>query len=252
MKQVRRTLAVVLVLTLLAEPTWARPAVRVDTRSIQPGIVILVEGIGGVDLLGASAGPAFRSAGLPHEIFRFVWTHGTGRLLTDLQDTQHILKKSHELAQLIRDLRARYPGRPIYVVAKSGGTGLTLFALERLPPDTVDRVVLLSAAVAPAFDLRGALRATRQGIVSFHSRHDQLVLNWGTSQFGTIDRYYGPSAGLNGFLIPTNLNDADHVLYGKLVQVPWQPRMLREGHTGTHVGTSLPGFLSEEVAPWLR
>jgi pimeloyl-ACP methyl ester carboxylesterase len=229
------------------------PARALPENAVAPGLVIVVEGIGGVDLIGASAGLAVRQAGLPHEVHHFVWTHGTGKLLRDLQDTQHVLKKAEELAAFIKDYRARFPERPIYVIGKSGGTGLVLYALQTLPANTVERVILLSPAVSPTFDLRGALRSTRREIVSFYSRNDRMVLGWGTSQFGTIDRYYGKSAGLVGFATPTPpLNNEDHQMFMRLIQVPWSTRMLRDGSIGNHTSTSMPWFLSSEVVPWLR
>lgn len=220
---------------------------------IEPGLVILVEGIGGIDVMPMSADASFRKAGLPHAVHHFNWTHGVGQFLRDLQDTQHILKKADELAALIKDHRARHPDRPIYVVGRSGGTGLVLYALQKLPPASVERVILLSPAVAPNFDLRPALSATRREIVSFHSRNDRLILGLGTSQFGTIDRYYGNSAGLAGFTLPERIDEQDRAMYMRLIQVPFTPRMLREGvSTGSHLSTSLPWFLSSEVVPWLR
>jgi pimeloyl-ACP methyl ester carboxylesterase len=220
--------------------------------AVRPGTVLTVEGIGGIDMLGHNAAIAFRKAGLPHEVRRFNWTHGTGRYLKDLQDTENLFKKADELAEELLRLRREDPDRPVYVVAKSAGTGAALFALERLPPGTVDRVILISPAVSPTFDLRRALRATRGEIVSFHSRNDQFILNWGTSHFGTADRHYGPGAGLYGFQVPGDLDEEGRALYRRLVQVGWTPRMLLEGYPGTHAGTSQPGFLGSEVAPWLR
>ncbi len=223
------------------------------TKENQPkGIVIVLAGVGGLDILGASAQAALPRAGVKHEIREFVWTHGWGQLFKDLQDTPHLRKKAEELATIIRKLKAEKPDRPIYLLAKSGGTGLALATAALLPEESLERIVLLSAAVSPNHDLRPALRATRREIVSYHSPFDQLVLNWGTSQFGTIDRDYGPSAGLLGFRVPTDLNDKDRGLYRRLVQVPWHARMLLQGHAGVHAGTSFPSFLAVEVAPWLR
>ena len=240
-------------LILIEQPLhiWAKqPPAQPDP---DPGLVIIVEGIGGIDMVGKSAKLSFKQANLPHDVHRFVWTHGTGKFLTDLQDTQHVLKKAEELARFIRDYRAKHPNRRIFIVAKSGGTGVTLFALRDLPANCVDRVILLSAAVAPTFDLRHALRATRGEIVSFHSRNDRVILSWGTSTFGTIDRHYGESAGLKGFAVPTMLSNDDQVLYRRLIQVPFTSRMLREGvSNGSHSATSLPWFISSEVVPWLR
>ena len=116
----------------------------------------------------------------------------------------------------------------------------------------MERIVLLAPAVAPSYDLRRALSATKYQIVSFYSPYDQLVLNWGTSQFGTIDRYYGASAGLRGFVVPTGFRAEDRALYDRLVQVKWSPAMILEGHLGIHIGTSMPAFVAKEVAPWLK
>jgi pimeloyl-ACP methyl ester carboxylesterase len=241
-------------LILVDQPLWLYAQVQlVRNRDVEPGLVIIVEGIGGVDFVGKSAEYSLKKVGLPHEIHHFTWTHGTGKLLKDLQDTQHILKKADELAAFIKAYRDKHPHRPIYIIGKSGGTGIVLYALQALPAQSVDRVILLSAAVSPTFDLRAALRATRQEIVSFHSRNDRMVLGLGTSKFGTIDRYYGNSAGMVGFTIPEQLMQDERQLYMRLVQVPYSTRMLREGTSnGSHLATSLPWFVAGEVAPWLR
>jgi pimeloyl-ACP methyl ester carboxylesterase len=230
--------------TLLSQPR--------SCEESRPGIVIVVGGVGGFDILALSAQHALPKAGVRHEIREFAWSHGFGKVFKDLQDSRHLVRKAEELAELIRQLRAADPERPIYLVAKSGGTGLVLLAAELVPAGSMERVILLSAAVSPRYDLRRALRACNKEIVSFYSRHDHFILNWGTRQFGTIDRVYGPSAGLLGFDVPDDLNPEDRALYSRLVQIPWNSRMIRQGHTGTHTGTSLPGFLAAEVAPWLR
>jgi hypothetical protein len=251
----RRKWIVMLVLAcmLLERPALILSQPLPEPMPAEAGLIITVEGIGGLDMIGINAVAAFRKAGIPHEVRRFTWTHGTGRLLLDLQDTQHILKKAEELAKIITDYRKLHPTAPIYIVAKSGGTGLALFATQLLPPNTIDRLILLSAAVSPNFDLRPALRATKREVVSFYSHNDQFILNWGTRTFGTIDRFYGPSAGMTGFVLPANLNDDERRTFARLIQVPWQARMLRDAHyVGTHSGTSMPGFLQSEVAPWLR
>ena len=91
--------------------------------------------------------------------------------------------------------------------------------------------------------------ATKGEIVSFYSPYDLVILGWGTSRFGSIDRVYGPSAGLRRFKVPANLSPEDEALYARLVQVPWHAAMILEGHAGGHVGTSLPAFIRTEVAP---
>ena len=216
------------------------------------GIVIVIGGVGGLDVLGWSAQRALPRAGLKHQVREFVWTHGWGQLFKDLQDHRHLESKAEELARLVRRLQTQYPGLPIYFLAKSGGTGLALRAAELLPERSLERIILLSAAVSPDYDLRQALRTTRREIVSYHSPFDQIILNLGTRQFGTMDRVYGPSAGLNGFREPAENGDEGRALYRRLVQVPWQPRMLTQFHAGGHGPNSFPAFLQAEVVPWLR
>src|SRR5438876_7621530 len=203
------------------------------------GVVFVVGGVGGIDPLGHATQWALPRAGLNHEVRDFVWTHGFGQVLKDLQDTRYLLKKAKELAAEVRQVKAEEPDRPVYLIAKSGGTGLALAAAGLLPPDTLERIILLSAAVSPTYDLRPALRATKHEILSFYSPFDRLVLGWGTSQFGTADRVYGPSAGLLGFKMPAESSDADRVLYLRLVQQQWSAAMIFQGYAGNHIGTSM-------------
>jgi hypothetical protein len=216
------------------------------------GVVFVVDGVGGFQLFCASVRWSLPRAGVHHEVREFNWSHGFGQLLKDLQDTRHLLRKAEELAAEIRRVKAERPDDPVFVVAKSGGTGPALAAVEQLPPATLERLVLVSSALSPGYDLRQALRATRREVVSFSSPVDQLVLGLGTRQFGTIDRVYGPSAGLHGFQVPPNLPPEERALYDRLVQVRWRAGMILQGNHGGHAGTSTPAFVAREIAPWLR
>jgi hypothetical protein len=216
------------------------------------GVVIVVGGVGGIDVAGFSAQLVLPHAGIQHEVIDFYWSHGKGKIFKDLQDTPHALQKADELAWLVWQYRLFQPERPIFLIGKSGGTGLVLAALERLPPGLVERAILLSAAVSPNYDLRPALRNVKQEIVSFYSPCDRFILGWGTSHFGTIDRTYGPSAGLIGFQVPAHLSPEDKALYDRFIQFPWHPGMIFQGHLGGHIANSLPVFMAKQVAPWLK
>jgi hypothetical protein len=218
----------------------------------EPGTVFVVGGVGGWDPLAHSAQLIFPVADVPHRIHDFVWGHGIGRFFRDLMDTPHLARKAEELAALILETKQAAPGRPIYLVAKSGGTGLALLATERLPPNTLERVILISAAVKPDYDLRPALRATRREVVSFYSKHDWLILGWGTRTFGTVDRTHCASAGKVGFQLPEDFDAEDRALYQRVVQIPWRPSMLLLGYAGGHSANSWPLFTLVELAPWLR
>lgn len=220
--------------------------------SSERGVVFVVGGVGGWDILGPASQWELPRVGIHHEIRDFVWTHGFGQPFKDLQDQDHLLRKAEMLAEEIRKVKKRDPQCPVYLIGKSGGAGLVLAAAERLQPDTLERIILLSAAVSPNYDLRPALRATWGEIVSYFSDNDQFVLGWGTTHFGTIDRVYGPSAGLHGFVQPAKVTPEDRLLYRRLIQIPWTSAMILEGHFGAHTGTSLPSFVGYEIAPWLR
>jgi pimeloyl-ACP methyl ester carboxylesterase len=218
---------------------------------VKPGVVFVVGGAGGWDVLGKSARLAFGAGDVPHEIREFPWSHGFGRLLQDLQDWKHLQEKASALAMEVRQVKGADPDRPVYLVGKSAGTAIVLGAAAELPAETLERIVLLSSAVSPDYDLGPALRATRREIVSFWSPHDRLVLGWGTGEFGTADRVYGQAAGLVGFRRPVVASSEEENAYQRLVEVRWSPRMIWHGYFGDHVGTSLPLFLYAEVAPWL-
>ena len=227
-------------------------ASQVDAQepAARKGVVIIVGGVGGFDFLGPAALAALPKAGVHHELREFVWTHGFGQWLQDLQDAQHQFQKASELADQVRKIKEEAPDRPVYLVGKSGGTGIVLSAASMLPNASLERIVLLSSAVSPTYDLRPALRATKGPIVNYWSAGDWFILGWGTKQFGTMDHVHGASAGLTGFVKPTEGDDLD--FYDRLVQVQWKPDMIKTGHTGGHVGTSFPAFVAQEVAPWLK
>jgi pimeloyl-ACP methyl ester carboxylesterase len=215
------------------------------------GVVFVVGGIGGLDPLQATAPMALPLADVPHEVRVFEWTHGKGRLLRDLQDTPYMVCQGRRLAKKVREVLKESPERPIYLIGHSAGAGVVLAAAEKLPPKSLERIILLSAAVSPEFDLRPALEATRREIVSFHSQHDRLVLHVGTSLFGTVDRVYGPSAGRVGFCLPEDIDAAGIQLYHRLVQIPWQFDLGLASFVGGHHAMCMPLFLARRVAPWL-
>jgi pimeloyl-ACP methyl ester carboxylesterase len=216
-----------------------------------PGIVFVVGGVGGLDPIQACAPWTLPKAGVPHRTEVFEWTHGKCRVLRDLQDLRYLLIQAERLAAAVREVQAHEPGRPIYLLGHSAGAGVALAAAEQLPPGSLERIIVLSAAVSPTYDLRGALRATRCEIVSFNSTYDRLCLDFCTHLFGTVDRVYGPSAGLDGFRMPADLDAEGRRLYQRLVQVPWRFEMCLKCTDGFHNGPCMPIYLARMVAPWL-
>jgi pimeloyl-ACP methyl ester carboxylesterase len=246
----KRLLPVGLLAGALLAGCVSAPQQRAAAPAGERAVVFVVGGIGGLDPLQLWAPVALPRAGVTHEIRVFEWTHGKFRFLRDLQDARHLVAEANRLADSVREALAL--GRPVYLLGHSAGAGLVLEAAGRLPPGSLERVVVLSAAVSPTYDLRPALRASRGGVVSFNSCCDLFTLSWGTTQFGTVDRVYGPAAGLDGFRVPDGLDAEGQALYARLVQRPWKWGMLLEGCGGGHHGPTMPLFLARHVAPWLR
>ena len=241
-----------IVLVLFATLVLAGSVARAEApaTAAKPGVVFVVGGVGGVDPLQACAQMALPLTGTPHEIRVFEWTHGKLHMLRDLQDLRYLKDKAAELAAEVLAVKADDPSRPVFLLGHSAGAALALEAAGQLPPATLERVILLSAAVSPMYDLRPALRGTRGEVVAFHSPLDVFMLHFGTSFFGTVDRYYMDAAGMTGFQVPTELSDEDSRLYGRLVQSGWTAGMCLERRCW-HNSTCMPLFLGLQVTPWL-
>ena len=214
-----------------------------------PGIVFMIDGVGGLSFSPKMMELALTEAMVPHELRQFYWSHGFGRWHEDLTDAEGIRAKASELAGEIMEFRIQRPGAPVFLIAKSGGTAVASTCLAQLPDASVERCVLLSAAVSPEFDLVPALRAVRTDLFSFWSPRDRLVLGVGTTFFGTADGVQSESAGLVGFRVPENATEETQRQYAKLRQVEWTPKMTKSLNFGTHIGTSMPQFVRDYVAP---
>jgi pimeloyl-ACP methyl ester carboxylesterase len=218
------------------------------------GLLLVLGGVGGLDLCGFNMSRVARAARLPHVVERFTWGHGFGRWYADLTDAASGGRAGERAAGAIHQFRAEHPDEPVFVVAKSGGAGVAVWALERLEPESVERAVLLAPALSPRYDLTAALRAVRREMVVFWSPLDVVILGAGTRLFGTMDGVRGGGAGLVGFAVPgpAEPDSERRRQYAKLRQVPWRPRMAGLGHLGGHFGTDHPRFLRECIVPLLR
>ena len=167
-----------------------------------------------------------------------------GGFLANLTRVDRNRKRAAELACQIMAYQDCYPGRPVHLLAQSGGAGIAVWAAEALPADhMIDGIVILGGALSPQYDLRKALARCRKGILNSHSHKDWLILGWGTRIFGTTDRQFCDACGRVGFQVPQNISTEDRKLYRKLHQIPWTPDM---GDTCSHWGGHLTRAACEE------
>src|SRR5262245_12743311 len=135
----------------------------------QKGLVLVADGVGGLDLCGTGLRYVSGAERLPYAIQLFHWGHGFGRWYADLTNAANRDAKARLIADTILQYKRDWPDNPVLLVAKSGGSGVVVKALELLSEPIVERVVLLAPALSPGYDLTAALAAVRRDIVVFWS-----------------------------------------------------------------------------------
>src|SRR5258708_12843856 len=114
-------------------------------------------------------------------------THAEVMGATEVTDTAKARAQACRLAGEISSYRPACPGTPIYVIAHSAGSRVALESTRWLPPDSVDRIILLAPAVSADYDLRPGLGTARWSVDVFTSRRDRFILGLGTALVGTAD-----------------------------------------------------------------
>ncbi len=218
----------------------------------ETGLLLVADGCGGIELCELGVRQVMGEHGGLTRVQVVRWGHGFGRWHADLTDVVNHEAQSRWVVEQVREWKEREPSKPVFLVAKSGGTWIVVKALEGLPSGSVEAVVLLAPAISPDYDLSKALRAVSREMVSFWSPLDVVVLGLGTWLFKTADRVRSFSAGLVGFRTPEGLDDEGRSLYStKLRQVRWRAEMARTWYLGGHVGPDSPPFLRKYVVPLL-
>jgi hypothetical protein len=209
-------------------------------------LVWVLDGAG--DLRGCTNGmtQANTLAGNAVELAPVGWSHGYRKLLLDQTDWAHARAQGQRLAAAIQERRAAEPHRRLVIVAHSAGCAVALAAGDALPPDTLDRMILLAPSVSTGYDLRPSLRAAREGVDVFSSRRDWVALGFVVRVVGTADRNPGPAAGRRGFQLRTTLAGPETE---RLRQHFWSPEVSWTGNTGGHHGTLVPAFMQAYLFP---
>jgi pimeloyl-ACP methyl ester carboxylesterase len=211
-----------------------------------------VDGAGSFHATSQAIEKAVAEECLPLAVVTVEWSHGYGRVVADHTDWCHSQQEGLRLAGQIASDRQACPGRAVYLIAHSAGAAVALSAAAAVPPDTIDRIILLSPSVSTNFDIRPALRNSREGIDVFYSRRDAFSLGLCVALVGTADGCRTcQAAGRFGFQGQPETPD-DAVLYCKLRQHPWARYVLWTGNLGGHSGTKHQRFLHAYVLPLLE
>jgi len=238
------------VATFVAIATWqtgcAAPHPQAE-RSKWPGRLILLPGVDGPGWQLQPVADGLRQAGCAGPIDILEWGQRPFGTIPNLTALRANRRAASELAERIQRDAREEPSRPIVLVGFSGGGGMAVFVAEALEgPVRLERLILVSPALSPQYDLRAAIAHCRRGVVSFYSRGDWLIVGAGTRVFGTMDRRFSPSAGNVGF---QDAGGGILRLEG-LVQIAWQPDwVLKYGHDGGHFGWLSETWAREVLAP---
>ncbi|MDB5296169.1 MAG: hypothetical protein JWO31_2152 [Phycisphaerales bacterium] len=204
-------------------------------------------GIAGEAGIDRSLVGGLRDGGFGGQAEIYDWT-GENKGIAALVNRARNDRQAQVIADKVVAHRRAHPADPILLTAHSGGTGLAVFALEKLPKDvTVDGLLLLSPALSPGYDLSPALAHVTGRAYVFSSTMDAFVLGFGTTLFGTIDRKAGESAGRVGFAKPADA--VDPAQYDKLVPCPYQKAWLAFGNLGDHVSVMSRTFSRQVLTP---
>lgn len=216
------------------------------SRAVGPSLLVHLPGIGGHLFPDIFLVDGLRDAGVRDDVVVYNWAGRFAGLGALLRRDRHD-ELARRVAALVVGHARRYPGAAVTLMGHSGGAGMVIFALERLPDDVqVDNVVLLAPALSPEYDLSAALARVRGKCFVFHSRLDAAILGAGTRVFGTMEGYRGDAAGLVGFRRPAG---ADVRAYEKVVDMPYDARWLAYGHMGDHIGMLSRTFSWKVIAP---
>jgi pimeloyl-ACP methyl ester carboxylesterase len=229
--------------------TWAdappKPTAEADAQ--RPYLSHL-PGVAGETIIDHWMLEGLADGGVDADVHLIDWT-GEDPGIKALWAHQRNLQQAQLVADQITQQFRSEPDRPIYLTSHSGGTGIAVWALERLPDDVrVQSVLLIAPALSPEYDLSKALSHVKTSMYAFSSRLDFAVLGAGTRLFGTIDGVKTDAAGLVGFVRPAV---ADVSAYRKLISMPYDPAWMRLGNIGDHIGPMSTIFAQKLLAPIL-
>jgi pimeloyl-ACP methyl ester carboxylesterase len=228
-----------------------------DLRGSQYGRIYYVGGAGTFGNVGMIDVPkGLRRSGYRGSIEIFRWQSTMGGTLRDQLDRERNEEQGRNLAREIVTYARHFKGRPINVLALSAGTGVTTWALEKLPDDVnVESVVFLASSLSRSYDLTDALRHVNRRLYNFYSPDDR-VLRYALPITGSVDgelEMGSPGvAGLFGFELPNRANESARTLYdGRVQNMPYRSQYSQYGYHGQHTEGTSVDFIQYVVAPLL-
>jgi len=215
----------------------------------EKGLVIVLSGAG--DMMGEvnSIRNGLNAGHVDWALEHFAWSQGG--VIHDQTGMDENRRMAARLARRIEGYEAQYPGRPVYLVGVSAGTGILVWCLEDMREGTtVTGAVLLSSSLQSHYDLGPALEHIKTYMYVFRNSPADVVLAAGVMATGSVDRSGLLAGGLYGFSPPDKAPDSTVLAYReKLVEIRWGPGDVLLGNPGDHLGPTRSAFVHYRVAP---
>jgi hypothetical protein len=221
------------------------------SQQLPPGgtFILHLPGIAGDAALDHRWMKALEEGGAADRIELYDWTCNDAGVNALEAHERNRGEASRVAAMLSARCAADATGKVI-LTAESGGAGIAVWALERMPAGVqVDNVLLIAPAVSPDYDLSAALAHVRGKMYYSSSTGDWYTLGMCTQIFGTMDAKNTQAAGYVGFRCPKGCDPAQ---YAKLVELKYDSAWARWGNFGGHTGGMSVDFARWFLAPLLR
>lgn len=206
-------------------------------------IVFVANGIGGSTTVSDNLMDLNSDMNLGLRIQMVPWCRQNA-LYKDLLDEEAQLQAATRIACTVAAIRKECPHVPIYLVGHSAGARIVLAAAEMSPAHSIDRVIVMAAAVSCGYDLMGVLKATRGGVDNFYSDGDG-VLESAIYHATLADGTRTQAAGQIGFRAP--LADAKQkAAYCNVRNYPWNIDFCG---SGGHFAWTLRHNMKKAVVP---
>jgi len=181
-------------------------------------LVYVVNGVGGSTVVSDNLLDVNSDEHLGLRIQMVPWCRHNA-LYQDLTDHDAQLAAATRIACSVTAIRRDCPNAHIFFVGHSAGARIVLAAAEMLPPQSVDRIILLAPAVSYTYDLTTALKTSRYGIDNFFSSEDG-VLDVENQHYRNADGPRTHAAGRAGFRLVSS-DPRDMALYRNVRQYRW-------------------------------
>ncbi|MBN2448464.1 MAG: hypothetical protein JXO22_17185 [Phycisphaerae bacterium] len=211
----------------------------------QHGITFYCPGAGNIDFGDAGVREGLAKAGYRGQVASVIWTVSLNPAIDQAVKVNANIGGA-KLARFIESYMKEYPGRPVNLIGLSAGTGVALYACERLKPGyEVDSVILLSGSISHDYDITKALQHVKSDgmIYNFYSPKD-VVLAGPMKAFGTIDGKFGTDgAGAVGLTPPRHRE--------RVVNIRWKPAYMKYGYYGGHTDVTSAAFVQAEISKYV-